>query len=99
MCAFALGLAGGTNVLGRATRVSEFIRHGADEATIEIELFDGGGDRNVTVHRCITSDNKSVWRLNKRKVSEAEVKQKMAELNVMVDNLCQFLPQDKVGLA
>ena len=98
VCAFALGLAGGTNVLGRATRIGEFIRHGADEATIEIELHDGGdGSENVVVQRRITTDNKSTWRLNDRKVTESEVQKKMKELNVMVDNLCQFLPQDKVA--
>ena len=125
VCALALGLAGGTNVLGRATRAHEFIRHGADKAELEIELSSGDAKKrnedkslslslslslsytfscpaNTVIWRQITKndDNKgggSKWKLNGKTATQEKVKEVIALLNVQVDNLCQFLPQDKVS--
>ena len=38
VCAICLGLAGKTNVLGRAANPAEFIKHNKQTATIELEL-------------------------------------------------------------
>ena len=38
VCAICLGLAGKTSWLGRATDPKDYIRHGCDKASIEIEL-------------------------------------------------------------
>lgn len=39
MCAICLGLAGKPHFTGRATQLSDFIKHGHHEADIEIELL------------------------------------------------------------
>jgi hypothetical protein len=83
-----------TQILGRAKEVREFIKHGKDKATIEIELCNTKG-RNVVVQRTILQDNKSQWKLNGHGVGKARVMDVMKKLNVQVDNLCQFLPQDR----
>ncbi|GAM27306.1 hypothetical protein SAMD00019534_104810, partial [Acytostelium subglobosum LB1] len=94
VCALALGLGGGPALLGRAKQVSEFIKHGEERAIIEIELFVPTG--NVTVRRVIRKDNSSEYRVNGAKATAQELHEKIKELNIQVDNLCQFLPQDKV---
>lgn len=38
MCAICLGLAGKPHFTGRASQLSDFIKHGGQEAEIEIEL-------------------------------------------------------------
>ena len=38
VCAICLGLGGKPNLLGRASQSCDFIKHGREKATIEIEL-------------------------------------------------------------
>ncbi|KYR03011.1 structural maintenance of chromosome protein [Tieghemostelium lacteum] len=94
VCAIALGLGGGTNLLGRAKQVSDFIKHGCDKAIIEIELYNK--DKNMVIRRDIYKDNTGDFKLNGKNISKTDLLHKVKELSVQVDNLCQFLPQDKV---
>lgn len=41
-------------------------------------------------------DSKSTWKRNDTKVSESAFLDSVAAFNIQVDNLCQFLPQDRV---
>lgn len=41
--------------------------------------------------------NQSFWFINKKPVTQKIVEEQVAALNIQVGNLCQFLPQDKVG--
>ena len=40
-------------------------------------------------------DSSSTWRVNNVVVTQERVKQEMHKLGVQLDNLCQFLPQDR----
>lgn len=52
----------------------------------------------MTIRRVINSDNKgSKWSLNNKPAKQADVKALVASLSIDVDNLCSFMPQDKVG--
>eukprot|EP01129_Flabellula_baltica_P003603 TRINITY_DN13357_c0_g1_i1.p1 TRINITY_DN13357_c0_g1~~TRINITY_DN13357_c0_g1_i1.p1 ORF type:complete len:1058 (+),score=274.98 TRINITY_DN13357_c0_g1_i1:334-3507(+) len=96
VCAIALGLAGKTSVLGRARDFSDFIKHGCSQASIEIELKNRDGE-NTVIRREMTLGSKScVWYCNGRKVTKTQIAKITKKLNIQVDNLCQFLPQDKV---
>ncbi|KAI8138054.1 hypothetical protein BJV82DRAFT_632418 [Fennellomyces sp. T-0311] len=98
VCAIALGLGGTPALLGRAKNIAEFVKTGEDEAMIKIELKRAGGSQNVVIQRNITkSSNASTWRLNGRSAPQKEILSIVNGLNVQVDNLCQFLPQDKVA--
>ena len=90
-----LGLAGKPNVLNRANSLAEFIRIGADTASIEIELYHPA-EGNIIILRQFDKNNKSSWRLNGQKSGLREVERKVSELKIQVDNLCQFLPQDRI---
>lgn len=84
--------------LGRARDVSEFVKAGTREATIEIELQnDHRTRRNPIITRIIKKEgNKSTYTLNGQTVSGKGIQELARSMNIQIDNLCQFLPQDKV---
>ncbi|KAL8784967.1 MAG: hypothetical protein Q9195_008833 [Heterodermia aff. obscurata] len=97
VCAICLGLGWGAQHLGRAKEVGEFVKHGCQEAIIEIEL---AGDRVYpeAVIRCrITREgNKCAFYFNGSPSSKKEILKVARHFTIQIDNLCQFLPQDKV---
>ncbi|KAI9331105.1 hypothetical protein BDR26DRAFT_841437 [Obelidium mucronatum] len=96
VCAIALGLGGKPDILGRAKELKEFVKKNQNEATIEIELKTKDG--SVIVERSFKQNsNTSTWKLDGKSCSEKQVKECIQKLNIQVDNLCQFLPQDKVS--
>jgi len=88
--------------LGRAKDVGEFVKHGSREATIEVELQrhvsgPNATRRNPVITRVIKRDgNKSTWTLNGHQSSARAVQTFAQGYDIQIDNLCQFLPQDKV---
>ncbi|KAH6845886.1 hypothetical protein BKA58DRAFT_74342 [Alternaria rosae] len=98
VCAICLGLGWGSEHLGRAKEVGQFVKHGAAEATIEIELATGPGNGpNRIVRRVIRKrDNKSVFFLDGSHATKDAVKAMARRYSIQIDNLCQFLPQDRV---
>jgi chromosome segregation ATPase len=89
-------MAGKPTVLGRATTIADFVKYGKSKATIEIELNNEKGT-NFTIRRFIFKDNKSEWFLNDRSVKLKDIEELVQSLNIQVQNLCQFLPQEKVS--
>ncbi|CAM1502106.1 Fc.00g040900.m01.CDS01 [Cosmosporella sp. VM-42] len=98
VCAICLGLGYSPKHLGRAGAVKEFVKHGKDTATIEIELFKRPKDRrNYVVKVQIRREqNTQKWWLNDKETNHKQVQSLMRKLKIQVDNLCQFLPQDRV---
>ncbi|GJJ69205.1 structural maintenance of chromosomes protein 5 [Entomortierella parvispora] len=97
VCALALGLGWNTNLLGRAKEISEFVKHGSDKGWIEVVLCNKNGT-NVVIKRHINkTNNTSVWKINGENKTQKEVMKKVQSFNIQVDNLCQFLPQDRVS--
>ncbi|KAL2133334.1 hypothetical protein VTI74DRAFT_2529 [Chaetomium olivicolor] len=99
VCAICLGLGYSSNVLGRASAFGEFVKHGKDEAEIEVELQrKPEHSDNYVVGLCIRrEDNSRRFTINRQRVSHKEVQKLMRSLRIQIDNLCQFLPQDKVA--
>ncbi|PFH57994.1 hypothetical protein XA68_14305 [Ophiocordyceps unilateralis] len=98
VCAICLGLGYSPKHLGRAGSVKEFVKHGKDAATIEIELQKRPSDRaNFVVRNQIRREqNSQKWWLNGKETTHKAVQGLMKSLKIQVDNLCQFLPQDRV---
>ncbi|KAI9442797.1 P-loop containing nucleoside triphosphate hydrolase protein [Lactarius psammicola] len=87
-----------SQILGRASELNSFVKIGATDGYIEIELKGKIGKKNLVVRRALSSSSKgSTYTLNGQSATGREVTQKMNELNVQVGNLCSFLPQDKVS--
>ncbi|KAL1843921.1 hypothetical protein VTJ49DRAFT_6864 [Mycothermus thermophilus] len=99
VCAICLGLGYSPINLGRATQFSEYVKHGKDEAEIEIELQRKPEDEeNYVVGLCIRrEDNNRRYTLNGQRIGHKELMKLMHSLRIQIDNLCQFLPQDKVA--
>ena len=108
LCAICLGLGGEPRLLGRADKVESFIQNGETEAEIELEVTNEHGD-DVIVTRTISlpdptegrsnKNNKtSVFTWNGEVVSGKKVRERASEkFQIQLDNLCTFLPQEKVG--
>ncbi|PJF17084.1 Smc5 DNA repair [Paramicrosporidium saccamoebae] len=111
VAAMALGLGWPASVLGRSKDAGEFVKYGRERAVLEIVLrvdtdielgveIEVRGDGVVVVRRELGRRNgkhTSEWFVNGNPSTARVVAQIMRELNVQVDNLCQFLPQDKVS--
>ena len=90
-------MCGATSVLGRAKDPREFIKLGTDEGSVEIELARvSPNGKNLVIKRIMKPDNSSVWKLNGKNASKSDVQTKIQQLNIQVDNACQFLAQEKV---
>ncbi|KAI8098336.1 P-loop containing nucleoside triphosphate hydrolase protein [Gilbertella persicaria] len=97
VCAIALGLGGSPSLLGRARNINEFVKTGADEAVVTIELKKVNV-RNVVIQRSFRkSNNATSWRINDKTSTQKDVMAIIHGFNIQVDNLCQFLPQDRVA--
>ena len=82
--------------MGRAKEAADFIKIGSEEAIIEIELADHTRRRNPIITRTIRRDNSSAWTLVGGPSGAKAVQIFARRYKVQIDNLCQFLPQDKV---
>lgn len=99
VCAICLGLGWGPVHLGRAQQIGEFVKHEMNDAFVEIELQKRPNEpRNHVVRlRIIRDGNSREFWLDDRKTSLKNVQALTRAFNIQVDNLCQFLPQDKVS--
>lgn len=96
VCAICLGLAGKTTILGRGDKVGLYVKRGCHKGFIEIELCKNDG--SIVIHREIhVENNQSLWMLNGRHCNQKNVEEEVKALRIQVSNLCQFLPQEKVG--
>ncbi|CAR29139.1 ZYRO0G01584p [Zygosaccharomyces rouxii] len=107
VCAVCLGLAGKPEFIKRSKRVEDFIKNGEDRGSIEITLknspkvegmpgVDSEADTIKITRELIKSKSKSRYMINDRVVSEEDVRLLVSKLNIQLDNLCQFLSQERV---
>mmetsp|Transcript_41702 Transcript_41702/g.120457 ORF Transcript_41702/g.120457 Transcript_41702/m.120457 type:complete len:1122 (+) Transcript_41702:155-3520(+) len=99
LCAMCLGLGGEPRLLGRASEIETFVANGEDEGEIEIELENSQGPNPIIRREIRRHDSpKSVFYWNNEHTTAKKVKERcLKEYDITVDNLCTFLPQDKVG--
>jgi chromosome segregation ATPase len=102
-----LGLGGEPRHLGRADDAREFITHGKDKALVEIEVAPHEGKEGHIFRRVIDrnkgSENgrgkgSSTFFVNGEQTNIKEIRNIVGQVyNISIDNLCTFLPQDRVG--
>lgn len=101
MCAICLGLGGEPRLLGRASEVETFIMNGEEDGQIEIEVVNTKGHKNPIISRTLRrgkGGNKNSFTWNGKQITGKQVREKcLKEYGITVDNLCTFLPQDRVG--
>ena len=87
-------------LLGRAKDVREYIKRGERSALVQVTLSSGNPAKPTVVSRKISDSDdgpaKNEWKLNGVVVNQTKVAEVVEALNIQLDNLCQFLPQDRV---
>ncbi|XP_078148221.1 structural maintenance of chromosomes 5 [Carex rostrata] len=96
VCAIALGLTGEPQLLGRASSVGAFVKRGEESGYIKISLRGDTAEEKIMITRKIDTHNKSEWVLNGVTVPKKDVVEVIKKYNIQVNNLTQFLPQDRV---
>ncbi|CAH9122921.1 unnamed protein product [Cuscuta epithymum] len=96
VCAIALGLGGEPQLLGRASSVGAFVKRGEDTGYIKISLRGDTKEETLNIMRKIDAKNKSEWLFNGKVVPKKHVLEIIQRFNIQVNNLTQFLPQDRV---
>ena len=81
---------------GRGKEVGEYVKQGKEQGCIEVEIFRNHKKGNLIVRREITKNNESKFYLQGQRANYKEVESTLKKLNIQIDNLCQFLPQDRV---
>ncbi|KAG5343223.1 SMC5 protein, partial [Acromyrmex heyeri] len=95
VAAIVLGLGGKPNIIGRALHIGEYVKYGRDSAKIEIHLKNNFKQDSI-ITRIFTKEGKSIWMINGNHANSKNIQEFTSKLNIQVNNLCQFLPQDKV---
>merc|ERR1712080_312438 len=82
--------------IGKTRDLCEYVKLGETNCSIEVKVKT---ERSVlTIKRSFTStNNSSIWFLNNRITHSKQIKEKLNECNIHINNLCNFLPQEKVA--
>ncbi|XP_031264641.1 structural maintenance of chromosomes protein 5 isoform X1 [Pistacia vera] len=96
VCAIALALGGEPQLLGRATSIGAYVKRGEESGYIKISLRGDSKDEQIIVMRKIDTHNKSEWLFNGKVVPKRDILEIIKRFNIQVNNLTQFLPQDRV---
>lgn len=95
-----LALGAPQSLLDRSPHLSEFIRHGCNESNLEIVLKGSAFNKKYKICRTIKktgSSTTSSYLLDGKPTSHKVIDSLIREtLEIQVDNLTQFIPQDKV---
>jgi len=81
--------------MDRAKDPKDFIKRGEDSAIIEIELYKARNNSNLKIRREISKKG-GKWYIDGNLVKKEEISKIVKDLNIQIDNLCQFLPQERV---
>ncbi|KAL3686437.1 hypothetical protein R1sor_009011 [Riccia sorocarpa] len=96
VCAICIGLGGEPQLLGRATMIGDYVKRGEESGRTKISLRGNSFDEAVVITRKINTRNKSDWLLNERPVPKKDILDVVQGFNIQLNNLTQFLPQDRV---
>lgn len=95
VAAICLGLGGKIDLIKRKTMKS-MIKTGRTEGTIEITLKDSEPNLHLVIERKFT-EKASIWKINGEPTDEKVIRKTCKRLNIQLDNLCHFLPQERVA--
>lgn len=95
VAAICLGLGGKIDLIKRKTMKS-MIKTGCSESSIVIELKNKDDLPNILIQRDFT-EKSSTWYIDGSSSDEKSVKKLVQSFNIQLDNLCHFLPQERVA--
>lgn len=95
VAAICIGLGGKIDLIKRKN-LKSMIKTGHDRADIEITMENFPGKPPIVIKRDFSAKD-SVWAINNKKSTESAIKQLREKFNIQLDNLCHFLPQERVA--
>jgi len=98
VCALYLVFNGKVGNLGRSTSIAQYINNRKPdvEAFIEAEIYESA-NRNRIISRVWKSSGSDKWTLDNKGTTKSSIQAVLNKLNIQVENLLQFLPQEKVS--
>ncbi|KAI9220614.1 P-loop containing nucleoside triphosphate hydrolase protein [Blastocladiella britannica] len=101
VCALAVGLSNKPNMIERGSTIYDYVRKDAESkrAIVEVVLSTGAGNpADLVVRRIIDAGTKlSKFEINRKPIKSTSVDTFLRKYHVQVDNICQFLPQERVS--
>ena len=96
--AICLALGGSSKVMDRGNP-KDWVQSGQSVLEVEVDLnCPKPGKDVITFKRRVTKeDGKSTFWIDGEQKTEKEVKKIVTDLDIQLDNLCHFLPQEKVA--
>lgn len=95
VASICIGLAGNITLIKRKN-LKSMIKTGHESAAVEITLENHEGKSPIVVKREFTA-KESAWTINGQRSTETKVRKLRSEFNIQLDNLCHFLPQERVA--
>lgn len=95
VAAICIGLAGKIDLIKRKN-LKSMIKTGQERAKIEITMENFSGLPPIRIKRDFSA-KESVWYLDDKKCTESAIKNLRKKFNIQLDNLCHFLPQERVA--
>ncbi|KAH9416423.1 Structural maintenance of chromosomes protein 5 [Dermatophagoides pteronyssinus] len=104
VCSIIMGFGGDPQITGRSSNLIDYVRTGANFASIIIEIYNPDPrEKNQQIQREIRisrsgrkTECHTVWRLNRKTVKKESIMEFTKQMNIDVNNLCQILPQERV---
>ncbi|XP_037899548.1 structural maintenance of chromosomes protein 5-like, partial [Glossina fuscipes] len=101
--AIVLCLGGEPKLLARSNLIRDYVKNGCSSAKISVEVCAERKNRgslcdekSVDFTRTFDKSDKSEYFINGRSYSRRSYLEAISKFNIQVNNLCQFLPQDRV---
>uniref|UniRef100_A0A182PUN3 Structural maintenance of chromosomes protein 5 n=1 Tax=Anopheles epiroticus TaxID=199890 RepID=A0A182PUN3_9DIPT len=91
-----LGMGGNCKLLSRCDNIDSYIKNGKESATIRISIYCDSQRSVRWFSRSFDHSAKSTYEIDSKTVSHQAYLQQIRSFNIQVENLCQFLPQDRV---
>ncbi len=81
-------------IVDRGKKVANYVRHGEKSASVEITLKQPVG--SLVIKRSFDRNSTDSWEINGKKATKEQVAQVVKSNNIKLENMCHFLPQEKV---
>uniref|UniRef100_A0A182KE75 Structural maintenance of chromosomes protein 5 n=1 Tax=Anopheles christyi TaxID=43041 RepID=A0A182KE75_9DIPT len=91
-----LGMGGNCKLLSRCDNIDSYIKNGKTSATIRISIYRNNQRALRWFSRSFDHNAKNTYEIDNQVVSQPAYLQQIRAFNIQVENLCQFLPQDRV---
>ncbi|EGW34353.1 uncharacterized protein SPAPADRAFT_54501 [Spathaspora passalidarum NRRL Y-27907] len=95
VASICIGLGGKIDLIKRKN-LKSIIKMGHERATVEITLQNVESKDDITIKREFT-EKESTWYINDSRVTESMIRDLRRKLNIQLDNLCHFLPQERAA--